>query len=1778
MASKEIFAFLSIFPEPGDPVHTEIQTGNIFFREVARKRTISFWNNNTSGQNPVIRLQPWKCASLMSDADPLVGHSPVGVTGKTTAYPGTPPSPNLSSYNYPKYRSTGLTTTIPSSDISRVIGSVGAYDNMQSETWQVLNNLISLNDVPLEYTQIGTVYPHPQHAGAADLSTTAGAGYVSFTNGTYLDNVFHGAHGQNLLTIGSGADAGMYFIRFIDFQNNRAYLSNLDGSLFVGQATASSLPWYSGPGRRAYFNEVSIIQLSTGLMTTGGTFRPGATRSSYILKVWLDKTGSDASAAGAEQQGSYYISMKPYTHGNGVTGPQYAATDGYDIGRFGDNALMTTGGVIPFNFNFFDGGAAGFVLDEPNQRAWFGYTNSTGNSGIGYWRWRTLDSFREIANYLGTASHATFVTPSITLAAGDLIRDMQIGPTTNIVYTLIGHASGGNAGLAIINPDLTTAQYDLGDGFPSFDAAGSALDASRSRTGTAADASTNGANQITSPSGAFTSADIGRAIKLTGAGGDNGTYLIATVPSGTQVTVTTMAGGGVTFTSQSSKTFQIGDRLYLFFKNNTTGAGKINYMECLVPGTFLTRTVSMTNGANVNVPLRTGAPCHVSIDPANGNVYWTSNDTQQQINKYDVAANSHSFRTIANVQTPSGGTGTVGTITTFSAILVNPKFDEIWVGTDQGIVKLVKSDFAGANYKRYFGSDTTTYANPTGFFRPQGTIGSEVYVRAFILRPDGRVGVWSITSSSTVWQGDYSRESDLWLAMESWDLYNAGTDLHLGRFLLDSVGNYLYLFPGGRVSANNQPMIAVGSIEVQYQWDNTNSKWIPLEVYQGALPNKSFSDTISPGCRSKPIHAALEDVLYGVKIGFTKQGGATPANNEFLGRAAQTSPSNTDGATTSGGANFNGSGFVSGDVGRLLRIESGADAGVYKITVFNSSTSITIARLNSTAFSAGATASSLAYSIWSRGTPGSNAGPENISVMLADGFGKDNTQDISGITYDTFHFKTLLEENVEGTKFCLPSGIGAPGATDMKVYYDFFPRVGTAVLASHDLQTTHIRALPGAEWTSGGFNGRKLIDGFVDAVMDNAGARGSMNSSPNDTNIWYGTVAGSYGFLNPVSSALGACPMVDLGADAEVGYVIVRVASTSSSELLSYSATYHGLKATLYKANGPTAPVAASSSRTSGTGNLSLTANNATISVASGDFLGAITTGPLSNGSAVAGQNVFQAPAATFVPGDVGKILKITSVGDVGSYRIIAVDGTGAFATVTNLDQTAKAWATSVSSIVYEVRNGVREEDVICVPSIGSPSQRLCVERLLSPTQASVRVPPHTTIASQNWECAIPTWDKVKRVSMSTEALPPEVKNNGTWVCIDGRDQFDTGMSQTGDSKIYMDLTDLPAAQRTGRWWQLQMMPRGINAFSTTFNFCSFEFYSPSGARIGFSPYTFTDNALSNADFLSSHINRADFIQSSYLAMATAGFNGVVDVGGANGDTLTLNGGANKFMGFQVRRPFTDGVCVAGLGGNFTSATAAFITSDVGRFLRITTGANAGIYRIATRASATAVTLTLPSGAAAPSFTGTSGETFVIHEGIAVGGASPDRIVFLDDQTREYTLASINDAMTSITINESRQPVMTGKQWEIRRPAFDTSSATVDSSKLARLVRPGSTYPVQQGDIAHDSKGALRFFVDDIGTGNQRADGSIAGGSGVFVGSGFCADDVGRYLLITSGVTANQGFWRISVFTSATSITVVNPLTGAAVSFTADAAADKVYKVLGDRRFKVTKQVTTLRA
>jgi hypothetical protein len=226
-----------------------------------------------------------------------------------------------------------------------------------------------------------------------------------------------------------------------------------------------------------------------------------------------------------------------------------------------------------------------------------------------------------------------------------------------------------------------------------------------------------------------------------------------------------------------------------------------------------------------------------------------------------------------------------------------------------------------------------------------------------------------------------------------------------------------------------------------------------------------------------------------------------------------------------------------------------------------------------------------------------------------------------------------------------------------------------------------------------------------------------------------------------------------------------------------------------------------------------------------------------------------------------------------------------------------------------------------------------------------------------------------------------------------------------------------------------------------------------------------------------------------------------------------------------------------------------------------------------------------PSGTGSTIFSPTeTGRTFSIHEGINVGGAYPDKIVFLGDQ-REFTLNTINDSLTTMTIAESLQPSRTNRTWEIRRPAYDTASTTTEATKTARLTRPGNTaassatslgtYPIQSGDLCHDSRGTYRLFSEDIGSGFQRADGVIAGGNGVLTGSGFTSDDVGRLLYIASG--ANTGIYEIQTYSSPTSITVKNHYDGTAISFTAD-AGPVTYQIYGDRRFRLTRFVVGLRA
>jgi hypothetical protein len=791
--------------------------------------------------------------------------------------------------------------------------------------------------------------------------------------------------------------------------------------------------------------------------------------------------------------------------------------------------------------------------------------------------------------------------------------------------------------------------------------------------------------------------------------------------------------------------------------------------------------------------------------------------------------------------------------------------------------------------------------------------------------------------------------------------------------------------------------------------------------------------------------------------------------------------------------------------------------------------------------------------VWDLATPGLNAGPEDVTVLLADGFSKDNTQDLSGLTFDSFGFKCRAHENDEDIKFCVESPFPVPGTLDTKVYFEQYARGAN----QYEPGVSNHRALPGAEHT----NGRHVFDYIIDKYLDGTGSKATMFSGSN----WD---------LDAPNTTLGWSLMVDFGKDIEVGFVQIRwQCLTGAYAFTNITNTYSGFIGNLYKANnaGGT-PVASSTSRTSGTSNLSLTNNSRTISVSSGDFLGPITTGPLSNGSIVAGQSTLVAPAATFVTSDFMKVLKVTAGAgaDIGSYRIINVSIDGSTVTVRNLNQTEKLWGTTASGVTYEVRNGVREEDMI---NVTSPSaHRLCVDRLLSPTSAEVRIAPSVSTAVGTWSALEPTWEHVKRLSYSTEAEPPDVKNNGTWMSLHGRENYADNLG----SKSYMDLTDLSSSRRTGRWWKFTGLPRFETATNNAAHYLStIEFYDSSGNKLATSKYLSCDEAQTNPDFFYNWVSRVDFIQSSSTAShVVGGTNGNVSLGGANGDTLTLSGG-NKFVGWQIGAPPSDIGFPAGTNV-INSASANWPASAmIGRIIWVHSGANSGnFYRVVSRPSPTQVTVTTPSGGAVSWASTETNQVVTIHEGINAGGTSPDKFYFMEDG-REFTIASVNDAMTTLTIAETGQPARTNKAWEIRRPGYDTTSTTTEASKTARLTRPQSTYPVQSGDVCHDSRGHLRFFSEDIGVGPTEPGLNVNFGNVVnSINAVFQPSDVGRLLYITSGT--NIGIYEISQYNVPTQCVIKNHYTGGALSLPNDTFYN--FRILGDRRFRLTRYVTGLRA
>lgn len=72
----------------------------------------------------------------------------------------------------------------------------------------------------------------------------------------------------------------------------------------------------------------------------------------------------------------------------------------------------------------------------------------------------------------------------------------------------------------------------------------------------------------------------------------------------------------------------------------------------------------------------------------------------------------------------------------------------------------------------------------------------------------------------------------------------------------------------------------------------------------------------------------------------------------------------TDGETVVSSSTFTGSGFAAADVGRLLEISTGGNAGFYRVVAYLSSTTVTLANLDGSAFFGQATVTGLSWTFW----------------------------------------------------------------------------------------------------------------------------------------------------------------------------------------------------------------------------------------------------------------------------------------------------------------------------------------------------------------------------------------------------------------------------------------------------------------------------------------------------------------------------------------------------------------------------------------------------------------------------------------------------------------------------------------------------------------------------------------------------------------------------------------------------------------------------------------------
>ena len=1780
MSLRPIFGQMSMDVRRLGGAREALQHGNLGFRNELIDYATGIWGTNNTNPGTVIALWPWKMHPAVP-GNASDGKVRRGIYHQSNAngYQGLGTGLSQSvrqALDYARMRGYNSTPgSMAQADPPLVFGCVGIAHNVngksvnanggEAPSWN--GNLLSLVDLGI--SQIGAPYMHPVHAGTAD--TAVGTDYLVNVAGVPVGLFSGHQHLTSLIRIENGPDRGVYVVDAWDRQGVRLHLKNVNGTKFAAQATTVGVN-ISVSSRTSFFNETNVIPNSTGQVTVDGLFDPGEARSSYIFRLHFAKSGSP-SPANAAQTGSYWFSKRGYIWGDGNYNSSWTPDDGTR-----DSEIIRMLDYTDARAGFFTGVSAGIVstsgiqlsLDHANQRMWAIFADGTVSS-IGYWNYKSVESFREVATTTGVPNDP-FASP---LALGGQARFIDVGSDGTVYVVVENTADLTKEGWLAIHPDLTwsfTSASTLS--VPSATALGPApVDRTRARTGTAGDTSTSGST-ITSASGAFAASDIGRVIKLTAAGADTGSYLVAGVTSGTAVTITNLNGSAKTFAGASGATFQIGDRIYLTVAAEATwNSGKVSYTDSLAFGTRFTQTVTMTNGASCALGSVYGQAPAACVDPVSGDLFWYSTDTATSINRYNVATQAVTQRPLSDLAVQVSGSSSNPTApTVINAMAVNPNsaFRELWLATDQGHFRFNATDLT-AQFHRYYGTNATasTYAESDGMLQLDGSdyqYGT-TSIRWYGFLPDGQVFAVSnaTAASSYSYLAHFNREADNWFPedrVSQPSIWQSGTNSALPGFYIDPYGGIFIL--SARSKGTNGAVVGLAGYvsAIHYQW--VASAWVPREVVRGALPDS----TSSPGLSAKPLHTTLDDLIHGVKVKFTSSGAVGGENGEFLGRAGQIGTTHADGATTISTNGFVGSGFSglsfnpTNDLARyFLRIESGADAGVYVIATVTSDTNLTVQHIGGSAVSFTATASSLSYSIWDIQT-GAAVGPESCSFIAAQGYAKDNTQDITNLFYEIYFTKTLLSEEAEAVKMAVDV-VPPAGSAGLSVYYEAY----TSSTAQWSPALGAHLALPGSPTA----NATQVLDGLNDKILDGTGNRVALNSPSG----WAGYYADS--------SARGYALTIDLGTSVEVGSIVMRGRSPSTSAQFSTALQTEtgvgGMISYWYNAPDSGAPVASSSIRCSGTANLGTTLHTNHIDLTSGDFLGTATAVTGSNGQTDPvgiGANIFQAPGGTFSATNVGMVLKITSGTDAGSYRIVSVSGDGSQATIRNLDQTAKVFSAAATGLTYTVFDAVREEDMIAVPSLASATSKFLVERLLSPTSAQVRIWSGTTFAAQNWDCVKPSWNVVKRISHSGMANPPDVFNNGTFTSSDGAEHYDNK-----DFKVVANFSDLSTATRSGRYWKFAAMPRGSSAgYDGAHSINSIEFLDPTGKKICVYHYNRIDSVDAQAQFLCCQLSRLDFIQASDAAVG-AGFNGVAALGGTSGDTVTL-GGANKFLGFQVR---------SGVGGNAPGTSNVFNSglsdpsfsqsSDVGRFLRILSGVNAGIYRIATVPLISQVTLTTPAGNPVTLSVDAGPTPFTVHEGFNVGTTNPDYICFTTGGVAagqaEFSLKSVSDDLTTLVINEKQFKSLSNQNWEIRRRAVENRTVTqaIDATLSARLLYGRSLYPYQSGDVCQDSRGHLKFWPGDVG-GTSFLNGSCAGGSGVFTGPAgtFSHDDVGRLLIITSG--PNKGAYEITTVTSDTQVTLHGHYTpGATVTLTADTSI--TFRVVGERRFRVARYTTGLR-